>query len=58
MQNKLKNLTEFYGIYTFWKNEAKNLHKKNENFIVCDFDDTIFSRKDQLEINELLRNNR
>lgn len=58
MQHKLKNLTEFYGIYNFWKNEAKNLPKKEENLILCDFDDTIFSRKDQLEINEMLRKNR
>lgn len=58
METKLKNLTEFYGIYHFWKNEAKNLPKKDENLILCDFDDTIFSRKDQLEINEILRNNR
>lgn len=58
MQHKLKNLTEFYGIYNFWKNEAKNLPKKDENLILCDFDDTIFSRKDQLEINEMLFKNR
>lgn len=58
LKNKLKNLTEFYGIYDFWKNEAKKLPKKDENIIFCDFDDTIFSRRDVLEQSEILRNNR
>jgi len=34
------------------------LEKKDEILIVSDLDDTIFCRKEQLEDNELLRNNR
>lgn len=35
-----------------------NLVKKNETLIICDFDDTIFSRKEQLEKSQILRENR
>lgn len=35
-----------------------NLEKKDETFIICDFDDTIFSRKEQLEKSQILRENR
>jgi len=34
------------------------LEKKDETLIISDFDDTIFCRKEQLDDNELLRNNR
>lgn len=35
-----------------------NLEKKDETLIICDFDDTIFSRKEQLEKSKILRENR
>jgi hypothetical protein len=35
-----------------------NLVKKDETLIICDFDDTIFSRKEQLEKSQILRENR
>ncbi|MDR1944969.1 MAG: hypothetical protein LBQ59_02540 [Candidatus Peribacteria bacterium] len=34
--------------------KLKKLHKKNIDLIVVDFDDTIFSRKEQLENDENL----
>lgn len=40
------------------KKLKNNLEKKDEILIVSDLDDTIFCRKEQLEDNELLRNNR
>jgi predicted HAD superfamily phosphohydrolase YqeG len=36
------------------KSLIKKLHKRNTNLIVVDFDDTIFSRKEQLESDENL----
>jgi predicted HAD superfamily phosphohydrolase YqeG len=36
------------------KIKARNLQKKDINLIVADFDDTIFSRKEQLESDENL----
>ena len=47
-----KNLFEKY------KNQIKKLEKKNIDLIIADFDDTIFSRAEQLASSELLRNNR
>jgi len=40
------------------KNKISSLEKKDIDLIIADFDDTIFCRKEQLEDNELLRNNR
>jgi predicted HAD superfamily phosphohydrolase YqeG len=36
------------------KSKAKSLPKKNIDLIIVDFDDTIFSRKEQLESDENL----
>jgi predicted HAD superfamily phosphohydrolase YqeG len=36
------------------KNKIKSLSKKNIDLIIVDFDDTIFSRKEQLESDENL----
>ena len=41
-----------------FKSKIKLLEKRDIDLIVCDFDDTIFCRKHQLENSELLRNNR
>lgn len=41
-----------------FENKKNNLEKKDIDLIICDFDDTIFSRKQQLEESEILRNNR
>lgn len=58
MQEKLLELTEFNWLYTHWKNLVSQLEKKDQNIIITDLDDTIFSRKEQLEESEELRNNR
>ncbi len=42
----------------FYIEEAKKLEKKEQILRVCDLDDTLFGRKEQLEKEELLRNNR
>ena len=34
------------------------LKRQNKNLIITDFDDTIFSRKQQLENSQILRENR
>lgn len=43
---------------TILKNKVDSLEKRDTDLIIADFDDTIFSRKEQLEDSELLRNNR
>lgn len=58
MKEKLKKLTELYGIYDYWKKEVSWLEKKDINFIMTDFDATLFSRDEQLEKSELIRSNR
>lgn len=40
------------------KNKLNKLEKKDIDLIISDFDDTIFSRTEQLEDSELLKNNR
>jgi hypothetical protein len=40
------------------KNKLDKLEKKDIDLIISDFDDTIFSRTEQLEDSELLKNNR
>lgn len=40
------------------ENKKNKIEKKEIDLIICDFDDTIFSRKEQLEKSDLLRNNR
>ena len=40
------------------KEKVKKLDKKDDYLIISDFDDTIFSRKQQLEDSELIKNNR
>lgn len=47
-----------YKNIEIFENEVKNLEKTDDIFIVSDFDDTIFCRKEQLENSEILRNNR
>lgn len=44
--------------YILLKEKLKKLEKKDEVLIISDFDDTIFCRKDQLEVSTLLRENR
>ncbi len=40
------------------ENKIKKLEKKDVDLIITDFDNTIFCRNEQIEISELLRNNR
>ena len=58
MKEKLKKLTPNNYIIDYWKDEIKNLEKKDTNLNVIDFDDTIFSREEQLEKEQYLRENR
>lgn len=58
MKEKLLELTQFNWLYDHWKNLVSQLDKKDVNIIVTDLDDTIFSRKEQLEWSEELRKNR
>lgn len=52
----LSEITPYTGLLTYWKERAKLLPKKDENINFVDFDDTIFSRKKQLENKELREN--
>lgn len=58
MKEKLKNLTDYFWVYDYWKEKIKQLDKQNKDIIISDFDDCLFWRKSQLEQSELLRNNR
>lgn len=58
MKSKLLELTPFIGLFNHWKNLVSQLERKNINIIICDLDDTIFSRNEQLEWSDILRNNR
>ena len=58
MKNKLKNLTPHNFIIDYWKDEIIKLNKKNIEINVADFDYTIFSRDEQLEKEQYLRENR
>ncbi len=58
MQNKLKQLTPYYGLYDFWKSKVKNLEKKDINFSVLDLDDTIFSVSERVNSHKMFQENR
>ena len=58
MKNKLKNLTPHNFIIDYWKEEIIKLNKKDIEINVADFDYTIFSRDEQLEKEQYLRENR
>lgn len=58
MKNKLLELTPFNGLFNHWKKLVSSLDRKDVNIIISDLDDTIFSRNEQLEWSEELRNNR
>lgn len=57
-KEKLKNLTKNSFIIDYWKEEINNLKKNNLELKVADFDDTLFARKEQLENEKILRENR
>lgn len=58
MQDKLKELTEFHGLYNHWKDLVSKLEKKDISIIITDLDDCLYSRNEQLEWSETLRTNR
>jgi len=58
MKTKLQKITTYNFIIDYWKDEIKNLDKKDINLCVADFDYTIFSRDEQLEKEQYLRENR
>lgn len=45
----LQGLTEDVGLVDFYLAEVQKLPKKEITFSICDIDDTLFSRKEQLE---------
>lgn len=58
MQEKLKKLTQYHGVYDTWKQIQSGLIKIDTTFFVVDFDDTLFSRRDILTNEKILRDNR
>jgi len=52
------SLTERVGLVEFYINMSSKLEKKESIFRICDFDDTLFGRSDQLAWEEMLRLNR
>ena len=56
--NLLYKLTERVGLLDFYIQEASLLEKKNSILRVCDLDDTLCGRADQLAWEEMLRLNR
>jgi len=58
MKEKLKKLTPNNFILDYWKDEIKKLEKKEIEINVADFDYTLFSRDEQLEKEQYLRENR
>ena len=58
MQNKLKQLTPYYGLYDFWKHKVKDLEKKDINFNILDLDDTIFSVSERVNSHKMFQENR
>ncbi|MDQ7009638.1 MAG: hypothetical protein Q9M94_05095 [Candidatus Gracilibacteria bacterium] len=58
MKNKLKNLTSNNYIIDYWFDEIKKLDKKDIEINITDFDYTLFSRDEQLEKEQYLRENR
>ena len=49
LKNMLQGLTEDVGLVDFYLAEVQKLPKKEITFSICDIDDTLFSRKEQLE---------
>lgn len=58
MKDKLKELNNNTFIINYWEEEIKKLKKSDLELKVADFDDTLFSRKEQLENEKYLRENR
>lgn len=58
MKERLIELTENNFIINYWEEEIKKLEKVDLELKVADFDDTLFSRKHQLENEKYLRENR
>ena len=58
MKNKQKELINIDNVYDFWKEWAQTLEKKDININIADFDDTLFSRDEQLENEKWLKENR
>jgi len=52
------SITERVGLVDFYIEYANTLEKKDTTLRVCDLDDTLFCRTEQLEAEELLKNNR
>lgn len=54
----IAGLTEQTGVVDLYLKEVSLLEKKDIDLKICDLDDTLFSRQEQLESEELLKNNR
>jgi hypothetical protein len=49
MIEKLKELTDYYGLYHHWKEKVEFLERKDIDIIITDLDDCLYSRNEQLE---------
>lgn len=56
--NLTYSLTERVGLIDFYLDQAALLEKRDSVLRICDFDDTLFGRQDQLAAEEMLRLNR
>lgn len=55
---QLSKITDTPWSIKYWLEEVKRLKRTDDNLLVVDFDDTIFPRGDQLEKEQVLRENR
>ncbi len=46
------------GVYRYWQRQIAELERKDINVNICDYDATLFGRKEQLETNSDLAENR
>jgi len=54
----LSELTHLTGLFDHYIEEAQKMERRDETFHICDFDYTLFARDEQLEAEQLLRENR
>lgn len=58
LEDRMKELSEMKCLTRDYLDEVQRLSKREGQYFMCDIDDTIFSREEQLAQEEILRNNR
>ena len=58
LKEKISWLTHLVGLIDIYQSKVKNLEKKENKMVVCDLDATLFSRDEQLQSEQILRENR